>query len=116
MTTRQLIWVTCVYGVAFIAVAHATRATARRAVGALAGGAVAGALFLSAAFLGERIGWWRGSLPSTAGPWVLFYLCTAISLSPIYPVTWRVARRFRWRGLLGCFAAAAVLGPPRDFL
>ncbi len=116
MSTQQLIWVTCGYAVAFIAVVHFTRATPRRALAALVGGAVAGGFFLGVGVLGLTIGWWQGPPPSTVGLLALFYVGTTISLAPIYPVTWRVARRFGWRGLGVCLIAAAVIGPPRDYL
>jgi hypothetical protein len=116
MTTQQLIWATCTYAVAFIAAVYFTRATARRALGAFVAAAVAGAFFLVMCFLGVTVGWWHVPLPSTAGRWALFYAATAISWAPIYPVTWRVARRFRSHGLGVCLIAAAVIGPPRDYM
>lgn len=45
----------------------------------------------------------------------LLYLATAVSTVPIFLVTWRIARRFGWRGLAVTFAVAAVGGPPREF-
>ena len=50
-------------------------------------------------------------------PWYvpLFYLGTAISVTPIYLVTWRLARRFGWRGLAVFIGIVAVIGPPRDY-
>jgi hypothetical protein len=45
----------------------------------------------------------------------LFYLGTIISTVPIFLVTWRIARRFGWRGLALTFAVAVVGGPPREF-
>lgn len=117
MTTPQLVWMTCGYLVAFVAVVYLTRATSRRALGALAGGAVAGAFFSAMAVLGVAVGLWQaGAIPSTAGAMALFYVGAAISLSPIYPITWRVARRFGWRGVAVCLIAVAVIGPPRDYL
>jgi hypothetical protein len=116
MNMQQLIWITCGYLVAFVVVVYFTRATARRVLGALAGGLVATILFLGMNVLGVKIGWWQSTLPSTPGLLGLFYLSTAISLSPMYLVTWRVARRFGWSGLAVCFVAAAVIGPPRDYL
>src|SRR6476660_3735225 len=116
MTTEQLVWVTCGYTFAFLAVVYVTRAATRRALGALVGGAVAAGFFLGVADLGVTTGWWRSPLPSTVGFLALFYVGTAISLSPIYPVTWRVARRFGRRGLVACLVGAAVIGPPRDYL
>ena len=116
MTLRLLIWTTCVYFAAFIAVVYFTRATARRAIGALIGGAAAGAFFCAVVFVAQRVGWWRSPLPVTTGLLVLFYIASAISWSPIYPITWRVARRFRGPGVGICIIAAAVIGPPRDYL
>jgi hypothetical protein len=116
MTTQQLIWMTCGYSVAFVAVAYFARATACRAFEALVGGAVAGGLFFGMQFLGMTIGWWRDLLPSAPALLALLYVSTAISLAPIYLVTWRVARRFGRGGLAMCLIAAAVIGPPRDYL
>jgi hypothetical protein len=116
MTTKQLIWMTLAYLVALVAVVGFTRATARRVVGALLGGAVVGVMFLGAIALGESIGWWRVPMASTASFLTLFWFGSAISCSPIYLVTWRVARRFGWRGLTSCVLVAAVIGPPRDYL
>jgi hypothetical protein len=39
----------------------------------------------------------------------------AISMMPVYLVTWRVARRFGMRGLTVCLGLAAIVGPPRDY-
>jgi hypothetical protein len=116
MTTLQIIVVTCAYAVALAVAVYFTRATPRRVVGALAGGAAAGCLGLGAIIVGEAIGVWRDFLPSTHRVWVLFYLGLAISLSPIYLITWRVARRFGLRGLAVCLIVAGVVGPPRDYL
>jgi hypothetical protein len=99
MTNHQLIWVTCGYAIAFLAVVYFTRATARRALGALIGGAVAGGLLLGVYNVGVGIGWWRGSLPSTLELRAFFYVGAAISLSPIYALTWRIVRRFGRLGL-----------------
>ncbi len=104
------------YLVALLAAFYFTRATAARFVGALAGGAGAGALGLGMIALGEALEWWR--VPSANAPnfLLLLYLLLAISCSPIYLITWRVARRFGWRGLAMFVGAAAVVGPPRDYL
>jgi hypothetical protein len=45
----------------------------------------------------------------------LMWLGFVISCAPIYLVTWRVARRFGWRGLAVAVIVAAVIGPPRDY-
>jgi len=116
MTTRQIIVVSCKYALVLAAVIYFTRATSRRVAGALAGGAAAGCWGLGAIIAGEAIGLWRDFLPSAHSLWVLFYLGLAISLSPIYLITWRAARRFGWRGLGVCLIVAGVVGPPRDYL
>ena len=45
----------------------------------------------------------------------LLYVAFVVSIAPIYLVTWRVARRFGWRGLAVAAVVIAVLGPPRDY-
>jgi hypothetical protein len=111
LTTLQIIVMTALAVVIFF-----TRAPSRRVVGALAGGAAAGCLGLGGIVLGEALGMWRVFLPSTPGVLVLLYLGFVISCSPIYLITWRVVRRFSWRGLALCFIFVGVVGPPRDYL
>ena len=116
MTTQEIFLWTCAYLVEFGVVMYFTRATARRVVGALIGGAAAGLVGLGAIALCEALAWWQ--IPSSSTPFFLplFYLGLAISLTPIYLVTWRLARRFRWRGLAVFIGSVAVIGPPRDYL
>lgn len=115
MTTQQLYLMNGVYLVALVVVAVLTRATARRFAGALAGGAVFGLVELGIILLGERRGLWR--VPLAWEPYFLslFVINFAVSCAFVYLLTWRVARRFGWRGLAGCVAAAAVIGPIRDY-
>src|SRR5437868_14055020 len=115
MTTFQIAVMTCGYAVAFAAAIYCTRATSRRVVGALAGGAAAGCWGLGAIIAGEALGLWRDFLPARHGVWVLFYFGLAVSLSPIYLITWRVARRFGSLGLAVCLIVVGVVGPPRDY-
>ena len=77
-----------VYAVALVVVIYFTRATARRVVGALVGGAVVGVMVLGAITLGEALGWWK--IPFAYFT-LIFYIGVAITCSPIYLVTWRVA-------------------------
>ena len=116
MTTQQVILGAGAYLVAFVAVIYFTRATARRVAGAVAGGVAAGLLGLGAIVLCEALGWWR--VPFAPGPSfaLIFYLGLSISLTPIYLVTWRLARRFGWRGLALFTGIVTVIGPPRDYL
>jgi len=116
MTPRQIIIVTCAYLVALVAVIYFTRATARRVVGALGGGAVVGLMGMGAIILGNATGLWRVPIFWTPYFLALFYLGLSISVTPIYLVTWRLARRFAWRGLAVFIGIVAIIGPPRDYL
>lgn len=116
MALRQIILVTCLYAVELVAVIYFTRGTSRRIVGAFVGGAVAACFGICAIVLGNALRLWHVPIfwtPSFVG---LFYLGLAISVTPIYLVTWRLARRFGWRGLAVFIFLVAVIGPPRDYL
>ena len=115
MTTQQMLLMTALYLVALIIVIYFTRASGRRVVGALAGGAVGSLIGLTAIALCEALGWWRVPFASTPYFTIVFYAGLAISLTPIYLVTWRVARRFGRRGLALFVGIVAVIGPPRDY-
>jgi len=112
----MLIGFTIGYGIAFVVALYFTRATTRRGIGALVAAGVGAMVFLGVLVLGVRVGWWRVGVPSAPGLRALFCVATAISLAPIYPVTWRVARRFGGRGLAACIVAAGIIGPPRDYM
>jgi hypothetical protein len=116
MTTQQIILFICAYLVVLVAVIYFTRASARRVIGAMAGGAAAGLIGIGAIALCEALGWWWVPFASTPSFLMLFYVGLAISLTPIYPVTWRLARRFGWRGLAVFVGIVTVIGPPRDYL
>lgn len=114
MTTQQLHLLNGLALVIFVVVAVLTRPTARRIAGALAGAAVAGVAALGIIALGERVGWWHFVIAwesyFLALLWLNFTLCAYI-----YLITWRIDRRFGRRGLAVVVAAAAVIGPPRDY-
>jgi hypothetical protein len=116
MTTQQVILWTCGYLVALMVVIYFTRATLRRVIGAMAGGAAAGLLGIGAIALCETLGWWWVPFASTPYFLALFYLGLAVSLTPIYLITWRVARRFGLCGLAVFIGIVTVIGPPRDYL
>ena len=116
MTRLQIILWACAYLIELVAVVYFTRATTRRVMGALVGGAVAGLLGMGAIALCEALGWWRIPFASTPYFLPLFYLGLSISLTPIYLVTWRLARRFGWRGLAVFTGIVTVIGAPRDYL
>jgi len=116
MTKLQLIIVICAYAVELFVVVYFTRATARRIVGAFAGAAVVGCFGIGAIILGNRLGLWRVPIFWTSSFLTLFYLAFVVSAAPIYLVTWRLARRFGWRGLAVFTCIVTVIGPPRDYL
>jgi hypothetical protein len=114
MTTSQLILMTSLYLAAFVGVAYLTRAKVPRIAGALCGGAVFGVVALLAVALGETQGWWR--VPKAGSShFQLLWVGISVSCTPVYLITWRVARRFGGRGLAVLAVAAAVIGPPRDY-
>jgi hypothetical protein len=115
MTTRELLVMSFLYLAATVVVAYFTRATARRVAGALVGAAAVGVLMLKVVALCEALGWWRVPFASTPYFVPLFFLGLSISCTPIYLVTWRVARRYGWRGLAVSVGIVAVIGPPRDY-
>jgi hypothetical protein len=116
MTTQQLILISCLYLAELVIVTYFTRATARRIAGALAGGAAVGLFGLGAITLGNALKLWWVPIFWTSYFLPLFYLGLVISVTPIYLVTWRLARRFGSRGLVVFVGVVAIIGPPRDYL
>ncbi len=115
MTWSPLTLITAVYAAAFAAIAYATGARGRRIQGALAGGGAAGAVLLIGVSVGEARGWWRVPAPRD---WLLqcgLWFGAAVSCAPIYPITWRLARRFGGWGPAAFALCAAVIGAPRDY-
>jgi hypothetical protein len=115
MTIEQLHLFNGFYLVALVVVSFLTRATLRRIAGALAGGFAFGLVGLGAVALGEEVGWWHFAIN-----WEPFYLTVfvidfALPVVSILLVTWRIARRFGWRGLAVVVVALTVIGPPRDY-
>jgi len=118
MTTQQAVWITFAYAVELAGVIYFTRAMPRRVGGAVAGGLAGGLLFIGMVALGEMLAWWHWSypVPFTVGFAVLAYGGIAVSLIPLYLISWRVARRFGGPGLAFAVAFAAGVGPLRDFV
>src|SRR5216117_1831111 len=108
MTTQQLHLFNALYLVLLFVVAVLTRATARRIAGALAGGAAAGVVALGIIALGEQVGWWHMAV--TWEPYFLALLWIDFALSAFpFLITWRIARRFGWRGLAVVVIIVAVI-------
>src|SRR5438876_768906 len=98
MTTQQLHLFNCFYLVVLVVVAVLTRATGRRIAGALAGGAAVGVVALGIIALGEKAGWWHMAI--TWEPYFLTLMLIGFTLCAfVFLITWRIARRFGWRGL-----------------
>ena len=116
MTRAQIVVWASAYAVEFLVAVYFTRATARRVMAATVGGAVAALFGLGAIAICKSLGWWRIPFASTAYFLPLFYLGFMISVAPIYLVTWRLARRFGWRGLAVFLCIVAIIGAPRDYL
>jgi hypothetical protein len=114
MTTLQLHVFNGLYFAFLVVVAFLTRATALRIAGALAGGAAFGAVGLGIIAVGEQVGWWHMAITWEPYFLTLLFLGFVISCAPVYLLTWRMARRFGWRGLAVFTVFAAVIGPPRD--
>src|SRR5436305_3951314 len=115
MTTQELHLFNGIYLVLLVAAAVFTRATARRIAGALTGGATVSVVLLGIIALGEVVGWWHMAITWEPYFLALLLIDCAISAAFIYLITWRIARRFGWRGLAVAAAVAGVIGPPRDY-
>jgi hypothetical protein len=114
MTTQQLYLFGALHFFVTVFVAVLTRATPWRIAGALAGGVVAGVVTLGLVTLGERLGLWHMAIT-----WEPYFLTLALIgfafCGFIFLITWRIARRFGWRGLAVFLAILAIIGPPRDY-
>lgn len=113
MTTQQLYFFGGLYLSILAVVVVITRSTLKRLAGALAGSAVMGGVGLGIMAIGERAGWWHFVLP-----WEPYFLTLMwIGMIPcgfLFLITWRIARRYGWRGLAVVLCVVAVVGPLRD--
>ncbi len=116
MTILQIIIVTLAYLAAFFAVVYFTRPTWRRILGAVVGGAVVGVFGMGAILAGNSTEMWTVPINRSALFISLFYIGLSVSVTPIYLVTWQIARRFGWRGLAVFIGIVAIIGPPRDYM
>jgi hypothetical protein len=116
MTFQQIIVGAVVYAVAFAVIVYFTRPTWRRFTGVFAGGAAAAGLgFWVVIPAGEALRLWHVPLDPSPVYMALLFLATAVSTAPLLLITWRIARRFGWRGLAVTSAVLAAVGPPREF-
>jgi hypothetical protein len=103
------------YLVLSVVVAILTRATPKRIAGAVAGGAASGVVTLCLGALWERLGWWREMIIWEPYFLALSLICMTLC-AYIFLITWRIARRFGWRGLAVVLVVLAAMGPLRDQL
>jgi hypothetical protein len=114
MTTQQLYLFSGLYLLLTVVVASFTRATPRRIAGALAGAAAAGVVCLFIIALGERMQWWHMAIAWE--PYFLTLMLIGFAVCAfLFLITWRIARRFGWRGLAVFLVFVAIIGPPRDY-
>jgi hypothetical protein len=113
MTTQQLHLFNLLYLIISVVVAVLTRATARRIAGAVVGGAAVGVVGLGIIALGEKVGWWHMAI--TWEPYFLTLMLIDSALCAfVFLITWRITRRFGWRGLAVVLVVLALFGPVRD--
>jgi hypothetical protein len=115
MTNHPLTLITCAYFVELVIVAYLTRATSRRILGAVAGGVAVAFVTMGMVVFCVKAGWWLMPIASTPFLATMLGIGVAISCSPIYLVTWRVARRFGLKGLVISTVIVTIIGPPRDY-
>jgi len=114
MTEQQLYFFGAAALVISIAAALLTRATLRRLAGAVVGAGAAGVVLLGVVTLGESARLWHMAIDWR--PYMLALLLVNVALCAYVPlITWRIARRFGWRGLVIAGLGAAIIGPPRDY-
>jgi hypothetical protein len=114
MTEQQLYFFCGLALVISITAALLTRATLRRIAGAIAGAGAAGVVLLAVVTLGERARVWHMAIDWR--PYMLALLLINVALCAyVFLITWRIARRFGWRGLVIVGFGAAIIGPPRDY-
>jgi len=114
MTEQQLYFFSGLALAISVVAALLTRATPRRIAGAVAGAVVAGVALLALVSLGERARVWHMAIDWR--PYMVVLLLINVALCAyVFLITWRIARRFGWRGLVIVGFAAAIIGPPRDY-
>src|SRR4030095_10410790 len=99
LTTRQLLLMICFYLVLLGAAVHFTRATTRRIAGALVGGAIIGLVQVGMITFGETPGGWGVPIRWTPDFLSPMFILSAVAGAFVLLLTWRIARRFGWRGL-----------------
>jgi len=114
MTEQQLYFFGALALTISIAAAILTRATLRRIAGAFAGAGTAGVVLLGIVAWGESARVWHMAIDGR--PYMLALLFINLAFCAYaFLITWRIGRRFGWRGLAVVGVGAAIIGPPRDY-
>ena len=80
----------------------------------MAGAGAAGVVLLGVVALGERTKVWHMAIDWR--PYALaLMLINLVLCAYVFLITWRIARRFGWRGLIMVGFSVAIIGPPRDY-
>jgi len=114
MTEQQLYFFGGLALTISIAAAILTRATLRRIAGAFAGAGTAGVVLLGIVAWGESTRVWHMAIDRRLYMLALLLINVALC-AYAFLITWRIARRFGWRGLAIVGFGAAIIGPPRDY-
>jgi hypothetical protein len=84
-------------------------------LGALAGAAVFTLAGFELGRLAYSLGWWRWALVDMPKIPALLFTMNVLSYASILAlVSWRVTRRFGWRGQLTFISIMSIVGPARD--
>jgi Protein kinase domain len=112
-------WVLYAYAdIALFGVAvYFSRPTARRLLGAFAGAAVFALLFGELVQAASSMGWWHYALTNMPSMPVFLPAVGIVCWSTMLAlISWRVTRRFGWRGQLTFIGIMSVEGPLRDHI
>ena len=114
----QLALFTYALGVMALAAVFVTRATSRRVAGAFVGGAAFVLTGAAAVRIASALGWWQPAAPDVSlrraiGLVLVDAWCYAAILALI---SWRVGRRFGWRGQAAFTVVMSFWGPMRDYI
>lgn len=113
MTVKQLLIGIAAYLVLSIIVAILTRATWKRIAGSVAGSTAIGPALLPLIALFHRMGLWHFNMS-----WEPYFLALMVASGSVcffmYLLTWRIERKWGWRGLAVVLLVVAIIGPPRD--
>ena len=87
-----------------------------RLTGALGGGICFALLAAAEDTVGHRMGWWRYALVDSPRAPTLLYAACALCVSTLILASWRISRRFGWRGQTAIIAIISAFGPAVDFV